>query len=82
MSVIFNIHRLKTLPEHFEPVLLGLKRAELRRNDRPFRVGDYLVLEEWNSVVGVYTGRKVAKPIVHIADVSAYLPGYVLISLA
>ena len=38
------IHNLKILPEHFTPVLDGLKLAELRKNDRNFQVGDILVL--------------------------------------
>lgn len=72
-------HELKINPEHFIPVLDGLKLAELRKNDRDFNVGDKLVLMEWN---GEYTGDACERYIVHIADVGSYLPGYVLISMS
>lgn len=31
-------HELKILPEHFWPVVTGHKKAELRKNDRDFKV--------------------------------------------
>lgn len=73
------IHELKILPIHFEPVEAGLKLAELRNNDRNFSIGDKLILKEFSN--GEYTGRIVIKEVLHIADVSSYLPGYVLISM-
>lgn len=39
------MHNLKILPEHFIPVIDGKKLAELRFNDRDFKVGDYLHLQ-------------------------------------
>lgn len=51
------IHALKTLPKYFEEVRLGSKRFELRRNDRDFRVGDYLALNEYDRATQTYTGR-------------------------
>ena len=38
------IHALKTLPEYFEAVWENKKTFELRKNDRDFKVGDYLAL--------------------------------------
>lgn len=73
-----KVHELKILPEHYWPVVEGVKRAELRKNDRDFKVGDILALWEWN---GDYTGERVDKLIIHIADVGSYLPGYVLLSM-
>jgi len=71
-------HELKILPEHFLPVLDGLKLAELRKADRDYQVGDKLILMEWN---GEYTGDACTRLITHVADVSAYLPGYALLSM-
>ncbi|EKS1846878.1 DUF3850 domain-containing protein [Cronobacter muytjensii] len=71
-------HHLKILPEHFIPVLQGVKLAELRKNDRNYQVGDILVLCEWN---GEYTGESCEREVVHVADVGSYLPGYVLLSM-
>lgn len=48
------IHALKIDPIYFDEVRNGNKRFELRNNDRDFRVGDYLALNEWD---GMYTGR-------------------------
>ena len=71
-------HHLKILPSHFDAVSKGLKLAELRKNDRRFEAGDILQLCEWN---GVYTGRHVSRIVTHVADVSEYLPDYVLLSM-
>jgi hypothetical protein len=72
-------HGLKILPEHYEPVELGIKRAELRKNDRDYKQGDILNLCEWDG--DNFTGRFAIREISHVADVFAYLPGYVLLSL-
>ena len=45
-------HELKCWPEFFEPTLRGIKRFELRRDDRGgFQVGDELLLKEWNPEI-------------------------------
>ncbi|EAR8162884.1 RNA-binding protein [Salmonella enterica] len=73
------MHNLKILPEHFIPVIDGKKLAELRFNDRDFKAGDYLHLQEFHS--GSYTGECCIAEVIHVADVGAYLEGYVLISI-
>lgn len=72
-------HHLKILPEHFEPVWRGIKRAELRINDRNYQQGDIIHLNEWNG--HFFTGRHETREISHVADVGAYLPGYVMLSM-
>lgn len=41
------IHELKTWPEFFLPLCQDKKRHEIRRNDRPFAVGDLLWLRQY-----------------------------------
>ena len=50
------IHELKTLPEYFEAAQKREKNFEVRKDDRPFEVGDFLALNEWSEDLG-YTGR-------------------------
>lgn len=71
-------HNLKIHRQHFGPVQLGLKTAELRLNDRDFKVGDWLILNEWDNG---YTGQQVARKVVHISDVCDIAEGYVLMSM-
>lgn len=52
-----TIHRLKILPEYFNASLQGIKNFELRRDDRGFKVGDLITLEEWDGKE--YTGREI-----------------------
>ena len=53
----FVTHELKIRPEYFSAVRSGHKRFELRKNDRNFKIGDRLVLCEWNE--SGYSGEKV-----------------------
>lgn len=41
------IHAVKCLPEYFAPLIRGDKRFEVRKNDRPYAVGDYLAVNEF-----------------------------------
>ncbi|WKV24237.1 hypothetical protein LET1_00036 [Pectobacterium phage LET1] len=68
-------HDLKIDPEFFEPILVGLKTAELRPYDEGYKVGDWLILREYHNG---YTGRQVSRKVAHIDIV---LPGYVLMSI-
>jgi ASC-1-like (ASCH) protein len=40
-------HRLKTWPEYFKAIKSGAKNFELRKDDRHFKIGDILILQEW-----------------------------------
>lgn len=53
-----SVHQLKTHPDPFSAVLIGIKKHEIRRDDRNFRVGDTLLLREWDPVTGDFTGRE------------------------
>lgn len=58
-------HELKLRREYFVEVKAGRKTAELRVDDRDFRIGDTLVLREWGPHVG-YTGKHLVREITHI----------------
>lgn len=53
-------HYLKTWPEYFEEVLAGTKRFEVRRNDRGFKKGDILILQEYIPEESSFTGRQIS----------------------
>ena len=57
-------HELKILPKYFEDVMTGKKNFEIRKNDQDFKVGDYLLLKEWER--GKYTGRQIKKRVQYI----------------
>ena len=74
------IHILKILPQYFEDKLQGMKKWEVRKNDRPFKDGDTLQLEEWSEETG-YTGRTLQEYIKKIyTDVSGIEDGYVIMN--
>jgi hypothetical protein len=54
------IHHLKTWPHYFQAIKRGEKTFELRFNDRGFREGDTLMLQEWDNRRGVFTGEWLA----------------------
>jgi hypothetical protein len=57
MSDYFVTHELKTLPEHFANAKSKLKPFEIRRDDRGFKVGDKVILREWDQSYG-YSGEQ------------------------
>lgn len=52
-------HFLKIQPQYFEEVRNGNKSFEIRKNDRDFKVGDTLYLQEYNPLAQEYTGEVV-----------------------
>lgn len=60
------IHSLKTWPEHYEAIVAGTKRFEIRKDDRGFKVGDVLTLLEWKPSAQVYTRRGVSVRVTYL----------------
>lgn len=74
-----SVHRLKTWPEYFQALCSGRKTFELRKNDRDFRVGDVLLLEEWDPATKAYSGRLIEREVTYIAQGVFGLPADVCV---
>lgn len=61
-----KIHELKTHPQYFRKTLIGCKPFEIRLNDRDFKIGDTVILKEWDEDCGEYTGRELSGRIRYI----------------
>ena len=59
-------HTLKTHPEFYQDVLEGKKTFEIRRFDRNFKIGDRLILQEYNVGRNSYTGRELDVTVTYI----------------
>ncbi len=62
--VLSKTHPLKILPQHFQAVWDERKTFELRKDDRDYKVGDMLLLNEWDGEK--YTGSAIMVKITHI----------------
>ncbi|EAG8216178.1 DUF3850 domain-containing protein [Listeria monocytogenes] len=51
-----TVHKLKILPKFFQEKIALKKSFEIRKNDRDYKVGDTLALQEFKN--GTYTGRE------------------------
>ena len=76
-------HKLKIWPEAFSAVRANQKRAEIRKNDRKFMVGDTVRLQEWDPLTRRYTGQEEIRKIAHIQQGTRFgiRRGHVLISM-
>lgn len=59
-------HELKSWPSQFQAMWTGRKRAEFRRDDREFQVGDLLELREWDPAASRYTGFRMTARVTHL----------------
>lgn len=76
------IHELKTIPEYFEAIIKGEKLFEIRKEDRGYKVGDLLALNEYDSIKNIYTGRSCLVYIDYILSNSIYCKdGYITMSI-
>lgn len=73
-----RIHRLKIMPEYFRAVQRKLKRFEIRKNDRGYKVGDGLLLQEFKD--NQYTGKELNAVITYMTDY-AQRKGYVVMGI-
>lgn len=61
-------HIVKCWPEFFERAWKGEKPFELRKNDRDYRKGDRITMQEWDPNKGEFSGRWLAGEITFLAD--------------
>ena len=74
-----KIHELKIWPPYYRDVENGVKTFEVRKYDRDFRVGDILILKEYN---GEYTGKSVIMRICYaLSDPDFVKDGYVILGI-
>ena len=65
-------HQLKTWPDYFEAIARNEKTFEVRKNDRDFKVGDRLLLQEWCPRADGFTGRVAYREVDYILHGGAF----------
>lgn len=78
-----KIHILKTAREVFGDLTTGAKKAEFRKNDRSFKVGDILYLREYVDCDDYkdYSGNELFYQITHIQTGFGIPEDYVMLSI-
>lgn len=73
-------HYLKELPEYYKAVVSGDKTFEVRKNDRYYKVGDFLILQEFADEK--YTGYSCRCSVTYILNNAEYCKdGYVILGI-
>lgn len=65
-------HILKTWTEYFNKIEDGTKTFELRKDDRNFKVGDILVLKDYDRFRETFTGRTEFRIVTYKLDGGAF----------
>lgn len=73
------VHYLKTLPEYFQSVKIGIKNFEIRKNDRNFQIGDELALLEYTPQNG-FTGDYIIVEVIYMTNYEQK-DGYVVMGI-
>lgn len=82
-------HVLKSWPQFFDPISRGMRTHELRRNDRQYRIGDFLELREFCPERASLTGRVCVALITSLTSpempcavsAEALAPGFCILSI-
>ena len=76
------IHELKTVQPFFNDVWNDLKDFEVRRNDRDYKIGDFLKLKEYDRESESYGKRAITKKVKYILSDPQYVKeGYVILGM-
>jgi hypothetical protein len=62
------VHELKVWPAQFNALDTGVKGHEVRRFDRDYRVGDRLLLREFDPDRQAFTGRTLTRVVTHMTN--------------
>jgi len=77
-------HALKTWKPYFEVQDNGSKLFELRKDDRPYKVGDIFLSQEFDQHKNEYTGKETPYRITYIlrdAEMFGLKQGYCILNL-
>lgn len=82
-------HHVRSWAHFFDAIERGDKTHDLRKDDRNYRVGDWLILDRFDNINGVSTGAQCVVEITYITDrntpcafSSSVLPnGYCILSI-
>lgn len=61
-----TVHELKILTEYLDAIDEGCKSFEIRKNDRDYKVGNFLLLKEYKE--GRFTGRETLQRITYMTN--------------
>jgi hypothetical protein len=76
-------HELKIHPEFYKDVLLGLKKVEIRLNDRNYQENDLLILNEFDPKIEKYTGSQVKRKVDYVLkNIDGLNPDYVVLQIS
>ena len=76
------IHALKVDKKYFWTIACGQKTFEIRKNDRNYKVGDLLALNEYDVETEQYTWKSCLVYVDYILTDAPYVPdGYVAMSI-
>lgn len=62
----YDVHELKTWPKYYKSVKDGSKPFELRKDDRDYKIGDVLILKEYDPGTESYTNDECTRVITYI----------------
>ena len=75
-------HALKTWPEYYKAIEDESKTFECRKDDRGFKVGDHLLLQEFDIDGKCYTGKEWEGQITYLLrDFIGLKKGYVIFGI-
>ncbi len=81
-NICFKLHEVKIYPEYFFDVAEGRKGFELRKNDRNYEAGDFLLLRSYDKDRDIVSGEWVLTKITGVlSDVPGLDPEYAILNI-